>query len=271
MALIASSSLLCSCRSSRSMLKEIHPLKSSLYYELTTPIYQETPKQAVYLDFIDYSNMDYYTSVKRKKWLCLPLLFYNYEGELFQLRLGEFSLTQLYREFLTEALLTECNSSTCCQLIDNQQGKEIPDSACRLEVKIRKNETCAKVKLNQAAIPWFDGEILEFVNNSIRPATSSLVISVRLTRKEDCLLDKTYSTEYRQSVRKQRFEDSPSANAACLDDMTECLSMATKEIVEEISRDLHLILSLQPKASTDYVYHHRNHADGDASGLPATQ
>ena len=163
----------------------------------------------------------------------IPLLLYNYEGELFHLRLGESSLTQLYREFLTEALLTECNSSTCCHLIDNQKGKMIPDSAYRLEVKIRKNETCARIKLNQSSIPWFEGEMLEVVNNKIRPAASSLAISIRLTQKEDCLLDKTYSTEYQQTTKAQRFEDSPSANAACLDDMTECLSMATKETREK--------------------------------------
>ncbi len=242
--------LFCSCRSSRSMLREIQALKSSLYYELTSPIYQEKAEQTVtvYLDFIDYSNMDYYTSVKRKKAVCIPLLLYNYEGELFHLRLGEFSLTRLYREFLTEALITECNSSTRCHLIDNRKSKMIPDSAYRLEVKIRKNETCGKIKLNQSSIPWFEGEVLEVVNNRIRPAASSLAISIRLTQKEDCLLDKTYSTEYRQTTKTQRFKDSPSANAACLDDMTECLSMATKEIVEEISRDIHLVLSWQPKS-----------------------
>ena len=50
----------------------------------------------------------------------------------------------------------------------------IPDSAYRLEVKIRKNETCARIKLNQSSIPWFEGEMLEVVNNKIRPAASSL-------------------------------------------------------------------------------------------------
>ncbi|MFV0323526.1 MAG: hypothetical protein ACK5LF_03985 [Bacteroides xylanisolvens] len=62
------------------------------------------------------------------------------------------------------------------------------------------------------------------------------------------LLNKTYSREYQQTKREISFENSPSANAACVDDMVECLSMATKEIVEEISQDLHLILSLQPKS-----------------------
>ena len=142
--------------------------------------------------------MDYYTSVKRKKSAYIPLLLYNYEGELFHLRLGESSLTQLYREFLTEALLTECNSSTCCHLIDNQKGKMIPDSAYRLEVKIRKNETCARIKLNQSSIPWFEGEMLEVVNNKIRPAASSLA----LKRKIACLIKLTLQNISKLPKRK---------------------------------------------------------------------
>ena len=84
----------------------------------------------------------------------------------------------------------------------------IPDSAYRLEVKIRKNETCARIKLNQSSIPWFEGEMLEVVNNKIRPAASSLAISIRLTQKEDCLLDKNLlyriSANY-QSAKIRRF------------------------------------------------------------------
>lgn len=53
--------------------------------------------------------------------------------------------------------------------------------------------------------------------------------------------------------------------------MTKYLPMATKEIVEEISQDLHLILSLQPKAGTNYVYHYWNYADRHASWLLVTQ
>lgn len=195
--------LFCSCRSSRSMLREIQALKSSLYYELTSPIYQEKADQTVYLDFIDYSNMDYYTSVKRKKSAYIPLLLYNYEGELFHLRLGESSLTQLYREFLTEALLTECNSSTCCHLIDNQKGKMIPDSAYRLEIKIRKNETCGRIKLNQSSIPWFEGEMLEVVNNKIRRQLPVLpFLSASLKRKIACLIKLTLQNISKLPKRK---------------------------------------------------------------------
>ena len=68
--LLLTSLLLCSCRSSRSMQKEINPMKSDLFYELTSPAYQGEAKRTVYLDFIDYSNLDYYTTVKKKRWIC---------------------------------------------------------------------------------------------------------------------------------------------------------------------------------------------------------
>ncbi len=42
---LLASLLLCSCRSSRSMQKEINPMKSDLFYELTSPAYQEKPNE----------------------------------------------------------------------------------------------------------------------------------------------------------------------------------------------------------------------------------
>lgn len=141
--LIAVSFLFCSCRTSRSMRKEISPLRSDLYYELTSPEFRGDIRHTVYLSFIAYSNLDYYTSVKKSGALVIPLIFINYEGNYFNTRLGEGSLNQTYREFLTDALLAECNSSTCFNLKDGSKVA-IPDSTYRLEVKIVRNETDRK-------------------------------------------------------------------------------------------------------------------------------
>lgn len=79
----------------------------------------------------------------------------------------------------------------------------IPDSAYRLEVKIRKNETCARIKLNQSSIPWFEGEMLEVVNNKIRPAASSLaILSASLKRKIACLIKLTLQNISKLPKRK---------------------------------------------------------------------
>lgn len=233
--------IFCSCRSSRSMQRELNEMRAELYYELTSPEYIGEVKKTVYLDFIDYSGTDYYSSIRRKGGFFVPLLVFNYQKDRFQTQLGEHSLNYLYREFLTEALLTECNSSTCFRLIDNKKPQALPDSTYRLEVKVRENKTHAGVNLTETSFIWFD-DFMEFPGAHLRPAQTTLSISVRLTQQQDCLLDKTYRIERKQPRRKRSYPDSYAANKACLDDMAESLSLATKNLVEEISQELHLIL-----------------------------
>ena len=236
--------LLCSCRSARSMQKEINPMKSSLYYELTSPEYSGEANQTVYLDFINYSNLDYYTTIKKKGGLVVPLLLFNYEKNRFEVRLGENSLTQTYREFLTEALLAECNSSTAINLIDNNK-EEAPDSVCHLQVKVLCNQTSGKINLTESSIPWFDAPgFITFPNHRAGITHTDLSIVVRLSQGDNCLLDKTYTVSNQLSGPQRGFEDSLQANEACLNTMTECLSLATKEIVESICQELSLVMAL---------------------------
>lgn len=223
------------------MQRELNEMRAELYYELTSPEYIGEVKKTVYLDFIDYSGTDYYSSIRRKGGFFVPLLLVNYQKDRFRAQLGEHSLNYLYREFLTEALLTECNSSTCFRLIDNKKSQALPDSTYRLEVKVRENKTQGGVNLTETSFIWFD-DFMEFPSAHLRPAQTTLSISVRLTQQQDCLLDKTYRIERKQPRRKRPYPDSYAANKACLDDMAESLSLATKNLVEEISQELHLIL-----------------------------
>ncbi|KAA6345001.1 hypothetical protein EZS27_007386 [termite gut metagenome] len=233
------------CRSSKSMQREIRMFHSDLYYELTTPDYLGEINQTVYLNFIDYSNIDYHTTVKKKGMLIVPLLFFNYWWKEFNVVLGESSLTQTYREFLTEALLTECNSSTCFNLTHHNTDI-IPDSAYVLDIKIVHNRTTSAIKLSETVIflPFdtnshFD---MNFSNCKVQPAISDLYISVRLTRENDCLLEKTYPIHQKLSYAGGGLENSPFIGETCLNTMTECLSVATKKVVEDISSELHLLM-----------------------------
>ena len=233
----------CSCRSSRSMQKELNGMRSNLFYELISQEYTGKVKDSIYLDFIDYSNTDYYSTIKRKGGFFIPLIIFNRQQDRFRTRLGEHSLSQLYREFLTDALLTECNSSTCFQLIDNKDNQVPADSAYRLEVKVRQNETTGGVVLNESGFIWFEGGYITLQSARYRPAQTQLSISIRFSHHGDCLLDKTYNVKRKQSRRDRNYEDSYAANQGCLDDMAECLSLATREIVEEISQELNLLMS----------------------------
>jgi len=236
-----------SCTSSKRLQSEIRSMRTDLFYELTTPIYQGNITHDVYLNFIDYSNLNYETTVKRKSTLVLPLIFVNYIGESFQVTLGERSLNTTFREFLTQALTTECNSSTCFNLLQrtdtiNEKGNYI------LDVKIDSCQTISKIKLDNTSILWFDNEMnyssyAEIYNDKIRPAYTKLSLDVTLIFNGEIIHHKIYSTEYQQAYGSHSFESTARTNEVCLDNMAQCLSYATKKIVEDVSKELHLIMS----------------------------
>ncbi|WP_321517853.1 hypothetical protein [uncultured Bacteroides sp.] len=220
-------------------------MRADLFYELTTPVYQDSIKHDIYLNFIDYSNLDYETSVKRKSTLVIPLLFVNYVGESFNVTLGEGSLRMTFREFLTQALTTECNNSTCFNLLERadsvgEKGNYI------LDVKVKRCQTSSRIKLNDTSVLGFDenlefGHYMEFTNDKVRPANTMLDIDVTLSLDGRIIHHKVYTTTYRKACNRNNCEVAPRTEV-CLNNMVQCLSLATKNIVEDVSKDLHLIM-----------------------------
>ncbi|MDR1003600.1 MAG: hypothetical protein LBL97_01110 [Prevotellaceae bacterium] len=236
--------LLCSCRSAGPLQRELNTMRSHLYYELTSPVYTGEVKHAVFMDIIS-SNINYYSHIERTGGYFIPLLFYNVQRDNFRILLGEHSLNMLYREFLTEALLTECNSSTCFDLVDNQDERVNPDTVYRLEVKIRKNETVGDLSIHFSQLLWFDGTYLNSESVRYHPSATDLCISLRLSRGCDCLFDKTYEVKHKQPVRYNSFYDTYDASQAAMNNMSRALSLATKEMVEQISLDLNLVMAAE--------------------------
>jgi len=236
---------LSSCNSSKSLQKEIRTIRSDLFYELTTPVYSDSIKHDIYLNFIDYSNLDYETTVKRKSTVVVPLILVNYLGESFNVKLGEGSLSLNFREFLTKALITECNNSTCFNLFERADSVSEKDNYI-LDVKVARCETSSGIKFNDTSILWFDenlefGHYLEFTNYKVRPANTMLDLDVTLSFDGRVINHKVYTTTYRQ-VSSRNDSDVAPHTEVCLNTMAQCLSFATKNIVEDVSKDLHLIM-----------------------------
>lgn len=237
---------LSSCTSSKLLQKEIRTMRGDLFYELTTPIYSDSIKHDVYLNFIDYSNIDYETSVKRRSALIIPLILVNYTGESFNVTLGEGSLNMNFREFLTQALTTECNNSTCFNLLErrdtvSEKGKYI------LDVKITRCRTSSRSKLNTTSVLWFDdnlvygGDYAQFNNDKVRPAYTDLDLDVTLSFDGKVIHHKSYTTTFKQACSSHSIAPE-SRTEVCLNAMTKCLSFATKNIVEDVAKELHLIM-----------------------------
>ena len=216
-------------------------MRSNLYYELTTPEYYGNKDKTLYLDFIDYSNLAYYSDVKKEGWYFIPAIVYFQQVVKYKTSLGEGSLNQTYREFLTEALLAECNSSRKFNLIDNKE-ETVPDSVYHLSIKVLQNETTGKVKIKTQSLLWFDGEVIEGEANTSGEANTYLAILVKIKKDGKCLFEKTYTNMYNQYASARTHYDTYGANEDCLNTMSASLSYATKHIVEDISQELDLVL-----------------------------
>jgi hypothetical protein len=69
-----------------------------------------------------------------------------------------------------------------------------------------------------------------------------LEIAVRLFRGNACLFEKNYRARQEEKVNGSGLVNSLAAADACVNNMTFCLATATKGIVEDISRTIHLIM-----------------------------
>ena len=222
---------------------QLNDLYVDIDYELTSSIYEEKREKTVYLNPIDSSTMEAYTRVKNSRIVALPLILFNYGHKKFNIILGEHTLTQAYREFLSDALLAECNRSACFSLKTNT---EVPlADAYVLDIEIIRNKTVSGIQETNVLIvvPNFSDLTYFSTKYHVLPTSSDLEIAVSLKKEANILWEKQYST--RQYFEHSSYVDLVELSERCVFKMTHCLSLATEQIVTDISRDLNIILSVQ--------------------------
>jgi hypothetical protein len=238
--------LFSACQTSKSIQQAMLDIQSEPDYELTTPVYSDSIYSTIYLNSIDYSAMLPYTTVRKTGVRVIPLLFFNLIQNRYEVSLGGNSLTQPYYDFLMDALLAECNRSSCFNLMESNNDV-LPDSALTLEIKINNNKTTAKMIRNERLLflPFIEDFSLDFSDWGINPPVSQLEISIRLVQQEICLWEKAYAVQQNLSSKKQKIEEPLTAFRVCSDLLTESLSYSTKSVVENICRDLHQLILLK--------------------------
>ncbi|GHV58259.1 hypothetical protein FACS1894182_09690 [Bacteroidia bacterium] len=234
-----------SCQGVQSVQNQLRIARVDLDYELTSPIYEGNPDKTVYLNFIDNSNMEYFTTVKSSNILVLPFILFNYWHKKFNVILGESALTQPYREFLTDALLAECNRSASFNL-KTGDAVSLAD-AYSLDIKIIQNQTLSGIQeVNyNFIIPTSSYSTFSFsnANYQVLPVVSDLEIVASLKKGKQHLLEKNYTI--RQKWNSKLVGNLAFASEQCVFKMTDCLSLTTEQIVTAISRDLDMVLSTQ--------------------------
>lgn len=239
---------LCSCNSAKQMTKESRSIRTNLGYIVTTPEYKGTIYCNVVLNSIDGAGLIPLTTFKRKRTIIIPLLLVNYIGEKFQVTLGETSLDTHYRSFLSDALFTECNNSACFNLYEKNNSSNI-HSDYSLDIKVIRSETTSQIKLSTMSFLWVDLPILDsnmtsVTDNKIYTADTELEFDVTLSKSNQILHHKVYTTKHKQSGNAYT-TDGFGINEICMNNMGEGLSQATKQIVESIATDLSIVIENQ--------------------------
>jgi len=77
--------ILCtSCLTGKSIQRQMAGIQSELFYELTTPVYSGNIDNTIYLDTIEDFSSFPNTTVKRKGGVIIPLLFFNFEKDSYE-------------------------------------------------------------------------------------------------------------------------------------------------------------------------------------------
>lgn len=236
--------LFISCSSTKDLNREMRTMITSLGYELTSPEYKGELYCNVLLNPIEGAGLVPQTTIIKKGNVVVPLILVNYVGEKYESSLGETSLDIPYQQFLTEAFLAECNTSSCFNLYKAEDSTNV-ESDFLLDIKVGKCQTKSKFKFNNTAILWVDifngdGDFMSFFNHKLNPATTELEFKVTLTHKNNPIFNKDYKVTHTNNENSIRREGN--INYDSLNNMAESLSLATKEIVERISTDLSLTI-----------------------------
>lgn len=236
--------ILSSCGSTKMIQREVSAINSNLFYELTSPEYIKEKSDTIYLDFINYSNLNYNSKVKKTTSIVVPLIVYNFQGSDYKISLGEKSLTQTYCSFLTDALLAECNSSTPIALLNSKKGKT-SSAAYRLEVTVLKNSTESGINIRNHFIGASEDEYdnIYLYKHNTNDATTHLIMNAKLKKGDKCYLDKDYETLYNQPKAIHNSSTITEVSERCVDLMAESLSQATKQLVEQICQELPQVIS----------------------------
>lgn len=236
--------LFSSCQTAGSIKKEFHNMETNLYYELTTPIFESEIKDTLFLNPISHSKMNPDMLVKRKRLVIIPLILYNHSNERFKITLGEQILNDSYSNFFTKALLAECNRSSCFQLENDPINLE-SDPEYTLDINVLKNETTSSLKFtdNYFFIPTeFFEEAMTFVHYDYESPNTKITIQLTLLKNSEPIFEKVFTSDFKVPKQKRSFDDPYFVKESCAYAMTECLSLATKQLVEEISSYLHLYM-----------------------------
>lgn len=180
-------------------------------------------------DSIPLKNM---YNFDEKASVIIPLVFYNAFHQRFEIELGQNMINVPYDTFFTQSFITESQRSGCGYYINNGTlEKDMPILRIRIDKCLTKS--ILRKGFGIGAVPG-GGGAGEYINNKL--AVTQLMITAELAKNNVVIMNKVYEIEYSEPD----IPFSPQINKLHLltCNMSETLSIATKEIIENIVWDI---------------------------------
>jgi hypothetical protein len=176
------------------------------------------------------------TSVTTINHKLLPFILYNYEETDLAVNLGQSSIEQNYSDFFKESFKKESQRTGCYSLTDDIDNTdyilEIRFDTCQTKSKYRKIDTLLFLLVAFGSSTQEIGD----------PSETDLNLNVKLIKDDKLVFEKKYSINRTQPFINVQTNDVDKLRSDFLTNMVESLSLSTKECIEQIIRDINLVI-----------------------------
>jgi hypothetical protein len=165
------------------------------------------------------------------------LIFYNHIALNYVAKLGQAVIDRDYSDFFKESFTIESQRMGCYSLID-----EPMDNDYTLEIVYDTSKTEAKYHINITILFFLIPEIPYWQEVGF-PAQTTLSVIVRLRKRDELVFEKRYSVDKTLPAVPSNNQNIMKMQYAFVTNMAESLSLGTKECIEQIIRDINLIIN----------------------------
>jgi len=232
--------ILCSCSSSKSLIKDLSKYSFLLGYPYDSDIIECERNVKIAIGAVRTDSIDLLTYVNKTKRSVYPFIFYNLFKENFWVRLGQNSLEQSFPDFFLDSFLRESFRTGCYTVVNDPKEA---DFVIDLILKDCKTESVYQMKSQALFLIYY---YMTIYNEYAFSAFTDMEVQIRIIGRSG-RSEKTYKLKKEMPWTGSADDYFDDLRYDFMANMAESLSMTTKECIEMIIRDINLIIRYEPE------------------------
>ena len=246
------------CSPAVELTKDLQNTKCRMTYLHDKPVNKQKKDISVFIDSVNYNieNPIENTLVEKKRGIVIPFIFINYWNYKYECTLGNRNIEEEIPDFMRTSLMTEA-MRTGTFLVSMNPSEE-PDTEAEYNLNISLNAYKASGPYYYAGFfYWYVSPagygFGYYHKHKVKPAAVTTIVSMKLQRDGETLLEKEYSLNRASEIIPQ-FDRNLKILLAnnYIRSMTEAFAINIKDISEAIVEDLNDYFN-ENEVERDYV------------------